>query len=483
MRVAVVGAGPAGIAAVARLVAAGVRPVWLDEAPDGGGRIFHRPPKGFRRDHAALYGTDAKRAADTHALLDRLRRRADWRPGALVWNLRPAAQVLDVLRGDGRQEEVAYDAVLLCTGAMDRVVPLPGWTLPGVTTLGGAQIALKAQGCAIGTRVVLLGTGPLLYLLARQYAKAGARTEAVLDTTGMAVKARAVPSLLRDALGVRARETAAMIGGTLARGVGLHGALRLGRVPFHEGVTPLAIEGAAGRVQAIRWRDVRGREHRTECDAVAMGWGLKPEAQLADLAGVPFGLDPTQRNWVPRRDPAGRTPVRGVYLAGDGAGIGGAEVAALSGARAALALLEDAGIDAAAAAAAEGWAGHYDAPFLDDALRRLARFRAALERASPFPAHLAASMPDATLLCRCESITAGALRAAAREAATASGSAAEVNRAKALTRVGMGRCQGRVCGPAAAEVLADALGCTIEQAGRLRGQPPVKPIPVMALPA
>jgi bacterioferritin-associated ferredoxin len=134
----------------------------------------------------------------------------------------------------------------------------------------------------------------------------------------------------------------------------------------------------------------------------------------------------------------------------------------LSGARAALALLEDRGLvfDYALRAHVEG------------RLRTESRFRAALERAFPYPAHLARTMPDATLLCRCEAITAGELRAAAREGAP------EVNRAKALSRVGMGRCQGRVCGPPAAEVLATALGVNVEDVGRLRGQMPVKPVPI-----
>jgi bacterioferritin-associated ferredoxin len=101
-----------------------------------------------------------------------------------------------------------------------------------------------------------------------------------------------------------------------------------------------------------------------------------------------------------------------------------------------------------------------------------------LERAFPFPAKLAADMADDTILCRCEAITAGELRAAADEA-LATLPPSEVNRAKALTRVGMGRCQGRVCGPAAAEVLAASLSCPVEQVGRLRGQPPVKPIPIL----
>jgi NADPH-dependent 2,4-dienoyl-CoA reductase/sulfur reductase-like enzyme len=449
MKVAVVGAGPAGVCAVEQLVRAGLTPIWIDEAPDGGGRIYQRPPSGFARDHRALYGADAGRARALHAALDALKPRTDWRPETLVWNIRPREGALDTITRGSQRGELRYDALILCTGAMDRVVPIPGWTLPGVTTLGGSQIALKAQGVAIGARPVFVGTGPLLWLAALQYAKAGAPPALVLDTTSFMTKLLAAPGLLWNAP-------------TFLRGLRYTAALRAKGVKIAEDATPIAIEGE-GKATALRWRDSGWREYVTPCDAVAMGWGLKPEAQLADLAGVPFRFDTTQRNWIPERDAAGRSPVPGVYLAGDGAGIGGAEVAELAGARAALALLEDRGLPADQALRAH----------LDRRLRGEARFRAALERAFPFPAKLAASIPDDTLLCRCEAITAGELRVAAREGAP------EVNRGKAISRVGMGRCQGRVCGPPAAEVLAAELGIPVEQAGRLRGQMPVKPIPIM----
>lgn len=455
MKVVVVGAGPAGVRAVERLVAAGLAPVWIDEAPDGGGRIYQRPPPGLGRDARSLYGFEAKRATALHDTLDALKPRCDWRPDTLVWHIRPDAQRLSTL-SHGRQHHVEFDAAILCTGAMDRVIPVPGWTLPGVTTMGAAQIALKTQGCAIGGRVVLLGTGPLLVLVAYQYAKAGADVAAVLDTTPFAIKARATPGLL---LG----------GATFAKGLYYMAWLRRRGIRITEGITPIAIEGGTDGVSAITWRDAAGHDRRTACDAVGMGWGLKPEAQLADLAAVPFRHDAVQANWVPVRDGAGRTPVAGIYLAGDGAGIGGADVAEMAGARAALALLED--------------AGHRIDPIqtitLDRRLSRQARFRAALERAFPFPAHLARGTADDTLLCRCEGLRAGELRAAAR-ADAATGPAPEMNRAKAFTRIGMGRCQGRVCGAAAAEILAAELGCDVAQIGRLRGQPPVKPIPLVA---
>ena len=119
----------------------------------------------------------------------------DYRPGTLVWDLRQG--VLHCLAG-GRTEQVPYRDLILAPGARDRIIPFPAWTLPGVYTLGGAQIALKYQGCAVGARVVFMGSGPLLYLVAYQYAKAGVEVAAVLDTAPFAAKRRALPGLLRS---------------------------------------------------------------------------------------------------------------------------------------------------------------------------------------------------------------------------------------------------------------------------------------------
>ncbi len=442
----VVGAGPAGVRAAEVLAQFGLAPVVIDEADRAGGQIYRRPPENFTRTAAALYGTEAAKANRVHRAFDAILPRIRHLPRTLVWNIRPG--MLHTL-SEGQYGEIPFRDVILATGAMDRVIPMPGWTLPGVYALGGAQIALKAQGAAIGRRVAFVGTGPLLWLCALQYAKAGAEVAAVIDTTDFATKARAARAML-------AGDAA-----TFARGLALVAGVRRRRIPCFEGAEPLRIEGTDGPV-AVVFRH-GGRERSLACDAVAIGYGVKPEAQLAELAGVPRRFDATQHNTVPVHDGTGRTRIGGVFLAGDGAGILGADGAELMGRRAAFALLAGRGlaVDPSAAAA------------LDRRLDRVRKFRAALEAAFPFPAHLAGRLPDETVLCRCESVTAGTLRQAARE-----GPAPELNRAKALSRVGMGRCQGRVCGPAAAEVLAAALGVGTAQVGALRAQPPVKPIPI-----
>jgi bacterioferritin-associated ferredoxin len=174
------------------------------------------------------------------------------------------------------------------------------------------------------------------------------------------------------------------------------------------------------------------------------------------------------RAHLPVRDAAGRCSVEGVYLAGDGAGIMGADAAEWAGERAALALLADSDVAVDTARAAE----------LERKLDKLTGFRQGLERAFPVPPDWAAHASDDLVICRCENITAGTLR----QTVAATG-ADEMNRLKALSRVGMGRCQGRMCGVAAAEILAHATGQPLQQVGRLRGQAPIKPIPIMLVPA
>lgn len=446
----IVGAGPAGTRAAIDLAWNRLRPIVIDEAPANGGQIYRRPPPGFTRAPEALYGFEAAKARAIHREFWEVRDRIDYRPNTLVWNLRPG--VLHTLQ-EGRNVEVPYRDLILATGAMDRVIPIPGWTLPGVFTLGGAQIALKAQGCAIGRRVAFVGTGPLLWLVAYQYLKAGAQVAAVIDTTPFAVKARQARGLLRKP-------------SVFAKGLWYVTRVRAARVRCAEGAVPIAI-GGTDRIAGLRWRDGFGIEHHINCDAVGIGFGLKPETQLADLAGAKFRFNAMQRVWEVERDAHGRSSVPSIYVAGDGAAIAGADMAELSGHLAARAVLLDRGVivDRPPSMPQRRINWEYRA-------QRMLPFRDALDAAFPFPAELAATIADDTIVCRCEAITAGELRRSARDGAP------EVNRAKALSRVGMGRCQGRVCGPAAAEILARELGLPIEAVGRLRGQPPVKPVPM-----
>ncbi|MEF9962716.1 MAG: FAD/NAD(P)-binding oxidoreductase [Comamonas sp.] len=444
----IVGAGPAGIRAAQTLLAHGLRPVVIDEAPQAGGQIYRRQPEGFGRSAKDLYGFEAGRASDLHQSFDRLRPQLDYRPDTLVWNAQ--GHTLDLLHTAWRTADtLRWRDLIVATGATDRVLPLPGWTLPGVYTLGGAQVALKYQGCAIGDAVVFAGTGPLLYLVAYQYAKAGGRVLAVLDTAPAVQRYKAAPAMLAQPA-------------VAAKGVYFLSWLMFHDVPVHHGVQLLRAEGA-DRVQALVWKDAQGAEQRSECSAIGLGYALRPETQLADLLGCEFAFAPLHRCYVPQIDADRRSSVPGVYLAGDGAGIMGADAAEMSGELAALALLQDRGIKTDAARQAR----------LRQQLDKTQQFRQALEVAFPFPEDWAARAPDELVVCRCENITAAELRSTA-----ASQPQGDINRIKALCRVGMGRCQGRMCGVAATEILADTLKVPVAQIGRIRGQAPIKPLPL-----
>lgn len=448
--VVIVGAGPAGVRCAEALVAAGVRPVVVDESAADGGQIYRRQPAGFRRAGETLYGSEAGKAAALHATFERLLPAIDYRPGTLAWNVSPGA--LHTLRGD-HAESIGFDALVIGVGAVDRLMPVEGWHLAGTYSLGGAQVALKGQACAIGRRVVFAGSGPLLYLAAWQYVKAGAGVAAVLDTSPWHAPARAIGGLLAKP-------------GLLWKGVGIVAGLRARGIPVRSGIAPMAIEGdAQDGVRAFTWHDAGGRVRRVECDAVALGWHLRPETQLAELAGGAFAWDTLTRQWLPEVDPDGRLGVKGVYLAGDGVRVLGADAAEDAGRLAAYAVLSDLGREVDAS----------QPPRLRERLAHHRRFAEALAHAYPWPAHLAKDVPDAAILCRCEGLTAGRLREVAREPG-----GAELNRAKALMRVGMGRCQGRYCAHGAAEVVAACCGVPADAVGRLRAQAPVKPLTIRA---
>lgn len=444
-RVVVVGAGPAGIAAADVLSHAAIEVTLVDEAPRPGGQYHRAPGSGLGLDMRRLLGAAHASYTAFHAQAAELCSRVDYRPETLAWGVHERGVHLATR---GAAQSVGYDALVLATGATDRIMPVPGWTLPGVFTLGGAQAVLKDQGCLIGRRVVFCGSSPLLYLAAVQYLRAGGEVAAVIDTTRFAAKLRALPDMLAAP-------------GVLAQGLRQMAALKRRGVPILHGATIDAFEGE-GRVSAVRCTPLGAAPRRIDCDAVAYGHGLRPETQLAELAGCRLRFDSAQRSHVPETDADGRAG-GGIYVAGDGGTIGGGQAAALSGRLAAAAALHDLGrpadLDIAASRAA---------------LARLRRFQLGVAAAFRWPGARAAALDDAVILCRCESITVGEVRAAiARQ-----DGAADVNRAKAATRCGMGRCQGRFCGAALAEVAAACVGGPDHGRDRLRVQAPIKPLPM-----
>lgn len=444
--VVIVGAGPAGLSAARRLVAAGLRPVVVEEAAHPGGQGTRRLAPQVARHRASLFGVAASGIKACERAEDHVLAQCDFRPGTLVWGCHGAQ--LELLGPTG-YDSLPYTHLVLAVGATDRLMPLPGWTLPGVFTLGGAQVALKRHASFVGERVVFAGASPLLYLAAAQYLRLGRRKLTILDTTAFAQKLASFPAMLRHAPR------------TALQGLSLMAELRRGGVKILSGVRLEAVEGGK-RVEALRYVTRSGRETRLATDAVALGYGLRPEAQLAELAGAAFHYDARHHQWFPQTDEMGRAG-ESLWIAGDGARTAGAEAADAAGALAAESLLGTLSLPAA---------DPLDVMWHRRRLRAQRRFQDAMAGAFRWPARAVDDLPDDTTLCRCERVSVGEVR----RAIAAPLGPVEINRVKSITRCGMGRCQGRFCGPGLAELVATVTG---GMPGRLRAQAPVRPIPLV----
>lgn len=454
----VVGAGPAGLSAAARAAELGLFVLLADENPAPGGQIYRAITTTPVTDRSIL-GEDYWRGSDIVARLKAST--ATYAPGCTVWSTgpdeaAPGSVELGLSLG-GKARMISAAQVILATGAQERPFPIPGWTLPGVMTAGAAQIALKGSGIVPAGRTVIAGCGPLLYLLASQLAAAGTEIVAVLDTTPRSSWGKALaalPDFLRSPY--------------LAKGLKLMAATR-SKLRFLTGVTGLA---AQGDTQLSGIRVERGSRAETiPCDTLLLHQGVMPSVNFSNAAGCEHYFDAEQHAWLPRLDDWYASSAAGIAIAGDGAGIGGAESAALRGEIAAF------GAACRLGRLSEPQRDAQAAPVRAELSRRLRgrRFLDLLYKPAP---QFLAPPDDATIICRCEEVTAGQVRdAASRLGVTGP------NQMKAFLRCGMGPCQGRLCGPTVVELIAQTRGVSPAETGYYRLRPPVKPVTLAELAA
>ena len=448
---AIIGAGPAGMAAATMAARLGVDTVVLDEQLSPGGQIYRAitetPVK-----HGTVFGDDYWRGLDLVRAF--MSGGARYLPGSTVFSVAPRLE--DGRReigisGGGRARLLHARHVIVATGAQERPMPIPGWTLPGVLTAGAAQILLKSAGLVPSGRTALAGTGPLLWLLAAQMLRAGGTLSAVLDTTP-----RMRPGL--DMLSFLASPY-------LSKGLALMRETRRHLTPISR-VSGLRADGD-DRLRCVSFTDRAGVAQHIECDTLLLHQGVVPNANLAISIGCVHRWDEAQLCFVPTLDAWGHSDIEGVSIAGDGAGIAGAETAAERGRLAAL--------------GAAYRLDRIDESTRDreaEAPRRVAatysRGRALLDRVfRPIDPNRIPS--GDTIACRCEEVSAAQIVEAVRIGATGP------NQLKAYLRCGMGPCQGRLCGLTVTELMASARGKTPAEIGHYRLRPPVKPITVNEL--
>ncbi|MEM1430632.1 MAG: NAD(P)/FAD-dependent oxidoreductase [Pseudomonadota bacterium] len=443
--VLVIGAGPAGLAAAAAAAQAGARILLLDEQPVPGGQVWRGADRRLQDPAAKRRAGDSDTgAAEALAGLDHPN--IDYVANATIVDATPERRVswIGPPNGGPRLREAQADALILATGAQERPVPFPGWTLPGVMGVGALQLLLK-QGVVPEGRIVLAGQGPLILLTYVQLRRARASVKAFLDF------GPALPPFdaLRQAGGILADPA------LFAKGVALAAARAVSGTPVHRAVDRLAAHGT-DRVERLTFGS-RGLSRSIPCDVVAVHDGVIPNTQLTRLLNLPHVWDPAQEAFAPAAGPD-HEAAPGIWVAGDGAGIGGAEIARLSGALA-----------GAAAAASVGKPADGRMPNLRAELRRKRRARTFLD-ALYRPAPLAAHLTEDTPICRCEAVTSSQIGAAVQDGAHGP------NRVKTFTRAGMGPCQGRMCGNTLTRVIADITAEAPHAVGALRIRPPLKPV-------
>jgi NADPH-dependent 2,4-dienoyl-CoA reductase/sulfur reductase-like enzyme len=398
-RVVIVGAGPAGLAAAQALAAERLDAVLLDAAPQPGGQVWRARQGVVAPPVARALGRLARAGVPVLA-------------GTRVAMSLPGRWLL--VDGPGGARRLRWSHLVLATGARERLLPFPGWTLPGVFGAGGLQALVKGGWPIRGKRVLVAGTGPLLLAVAATLRREGAVVVGLVEEVPPAGLARFAGTL---AAHPRQALQALKLGAAL-----------LG-VPLLAGWRVVAARGN-GRVERVLLQAEGGRTRTIECDALAASWGLIPQTDLAQLLGCAL----VDRFGAPAIavDAGQRTNVDGVFAIGECTGVAGADAARQQGAAAGLAIGDDLDLDGVPPRPAR-------------ASRRLVRanaFAAAVAATFSPPADWAGRLRDDTLVCRCEDVPWSALRGQP-----------DLRAAKLATRCGMGHCQGRLCHDTLASVM------------------------------
>jgi NADPH-dependent 2,4-dienoyl-CoA reductase/sulfur reductase-like enzyme len=445
----VVGAGPAGMSAAIRMSGLGLSVLVIDEQAAPGGQIWRAVEAMAATRVGAMLGEEYQAGVELTARFRGCG--AMYEPQTQVWQIEPGWRVFT--KRDGRVETVRTDQIVIATGAQERPAPFPGWELPGVLTVGAAQILLKTSRQVPADPVWVVGSGPLPLLYMAQLLRAGGEIAGWLDTSTRNGWWRALPwvgSALLD-------WTEILKGWEWMREIRRAGVLRV------RGVTSLRACGV-GRLQELEFSQARGHSQRVKASLLFSHEGVVPSIHMTHALGCAHTWNPQQVCLAPVLDEWGQTTVEGVFVAGDGAGIGGAKAACVRGELVGLAVGQRAGRISSAVSANE-------ARPLRGQLRKLLRLRPMLDALYP-PRSEIFSPSDNTVVCRCEELTAGDIRKAC-----AIGSPG-LNQIKALTRAGMGPCQGRQCGYTVASIVASTQGCNVSEVGFYRVRPPLKPVTV-----
>jgi NADPH-dependent 2,4-dienoyl-CoA reductase/sulfur reductase-like enzyme len=469
---AVIGAGPAGVAAALAAANQGIRVVVIDEQQRPGGQIFRRPPVEFGERSGSFpagypWAADLLAAADAHPGIQ-------WFTGSTVFGIFPersdGSRLHNIaLTGPDGSKRIRARRVLIATGAMDLPVAFPGWTLPGVMMAGAVQGFVKSQRLLVAQRVVLAGSHPLLLVVAEQLRAAGADIAEVAfarGIPGLGESLRALPAVPGHVS--LFAETAASVARLIRAGVRIS--------------TRTIVTGAEGRGHVTaaalasvdrQWRPT-GASRTVQTDALIVGYGFQPSTELARQLGCSLRWESAKGGWVVEHDETMATSISGVYVAGEPTGVAGAEQSRAEGelagiaVAAELAAADDRTVDGSSEAGMQR---------ARRGIRHARRFSRVVERMfEPNRDALLALATPATTVCRCELISRSTIETVLDENPHLD----TVSAVKLECRSGMGPCQGRYCETAIAGIVRARSGRSVDQVGRFSAHVPVKPVPLSA---
>jgi len=448
----IVGGGPAGMNAAIEAASHGVTCCIVDEARELGGQIYRDAHPAAREASPNLIHP---RGDELRAQIAQMAERIELRSESVVWGISDGNKIAIGKESVGT-EFISPRAMIMATGAYEYIPPFPGWTLPGVMTPGSAQILTKTLNVLPGNRVVVAGTGPLLYVVASQLVQKGINVVAVFEASSH----RAWLKL--PFVGWRAWDL-------LREGFGYLRILRRAGVPIYFGRIVTRAEGDTEVTHIYHapvnqdWFPDRDREECLEVDTLCIGYGLQARNYLAQLAGCEIEFDETKGGWVPQRDEKLRTSKPNVYAVGDGAGMAGIKIVELEGR-----------LDGLDVAATLGYIDYRQLQRESEPLRttidRIASLQNALAQVSRIRPGLTDLVDTDTIVCRCEEVRWKEAKAAIEHGGH------DFRTLKVVTRLGMGMCQARFCWPAMSRIVARHNGCEVSEVGPARPRPPIRPV-------
>jgi len=453
----IVGSGPAAISAANTAAKLGVEALVIGEDPQIGGQIYRQiiSPLKFRESLLDTQNKDIFKSLEDRFAEEKIQ----FQNKKLAWGIFGEDKIISIDNSD--RPLIKAEKLLIAEGAYEAPVAFPGWTLPGIMTVGAVQILLKSQGIMPQGKIILAGTGPLIYFTASQLIKNGAEVILILESSSQTQWLRWATKLSREPR-------------LLGSGFKYMSIIKKQRIPIYFSSIIIEARGNDSLEEVVfarvdnQWKPINGTEQRAQVDILALNFGFIPSTEFTHIAGCKHICDPYLRGWIPQFNNKYETSQEGIFVAGDCTGIWGVKAAVIEG--------EIVGLEVARQL---GCISNTNADIgqakLQKVLSKHRWYKELLRKIYAFRPGLLDLLTNETIVCRCEEVNFKAISERIERGSL------HLEQIKRLSRAGMGRCQGRLCYPTLLGILSRKLSLDKLNKEDFSARPPVKPIPLREL--